>query len=192
MLNRSFSWLGPFALGAAAMYLLDPDRGGRRRALVRDKAIWAARKTRDGAAAVGCDLQNRAIGAVSELRSGFANDTASDAVIDARVRAELGRVSSHPGSISTVSTNGCVTLSGPILGSEYNQVLRAIGAVRGVCDVTDNLDVYESADGVPALQGGSVRPGQTWLRGSWAPTTQLAAAAAGLAAAAYIRNQRAH
>src|SRR5918996_1588515 len=106
MLNRSFSWLGPFALGAAAMYLLDPDRGGRPRALIRDKAIWAGRKTRDGAAALGCDLQNRAIGAVSELRSGFANDTASDNVIDARVRAELGRVSSHPGAISTVSTNG--------------------------------------------------------------------------------------
>jgi hypothetical protein len=191
MLNRSYSWLGVFAAGAAAMYFLDPDRGARRRALVRDKAIWAARKTRDGAAAVSCDLQNRAIGAVSEVRGLFDRAPADDSVIAARVRAELGRVSSHPGAIATMANNGCVILSGPILSSEHSLVMRAIRGVRGVCDVEDQLDIHQSAEGVPALQGGSLRPGQTWLRGAWSPSTQLAAAVAGVAAAAYARS-RAH
>ena len=36
-------------VGAASMFLLDPERGARRRAVVRDKAVWAGRKTRDAA-----------------------------------------------------------------------------------------------------------------------------------------------
>src|SRR5919108_1006785 len=188
MLNRSYSWLGAFAAGAATMYFLDPDRGARRRALARDKAIWASRKTRDGAAALSCDLQNRAVGAVSEVRGMFDRSPVDDEVLDARVRAELGRVSSHPGAIMTLANNGCVVLSGPILASEHDQVVRAVGNVHGVCELTDELDVYQSSDGVPALQGGSIRPGQTWLRGSWSPTTQFAAAVAGVAAVAYLRS----
>jgi hypothetical protein len=191
MLNRSYSWLGPMALGAAAMYFLDPDRGARRRALVRDKAIWAARKTRDGAAALGCDLQNRVIGAAAEVRGMLDRGPVDDSVLDARVRAELGRVSSHPGAIATFSSNQCVTLSGPILASEHDSVVRAIRGVRGVEDVIDTLQVHESADSVPALQGGSVRPGQTWLRGSWSPATQLAAGLAAAGALTYARSARA-
>lgn len=192
MVNRSYAVLGALAAGAAAMYFFDPNRGARRRAMVRDRAIWAARKTRDGAAALSCDLQNRATGAVSEVRGLFDRAPVDDEVLDARVRAELGRVSSHPGAIMTLARNGCVALSGPILASEHDQVVRAIGHVRGVCEVSDELNVYQSSEGVPALQGGSIRPGQTWLRGSWAPTTQLAAAVAGAAAVAYLRSSRAH
>jgi hypothetical protein len=192
MANRSLLWLGPIALGAAAMYLLDPARGARRRALIRDKALWASRKTRDGAAALACDVQNRVRGAISETRGLFERTRADDSVLEARVRAELGRVSSHPGAIATFSSNGTITLSGPILASERDRVLRAIGGVRGVENVIADLEVHETAGSVPALQGGSVRPGQTWLRGSWSPTTQAAAALAAAGALAYVRSVRAH
>jgi hypothetical protein len=37
---KTLFWLG---LGAAAMYLLDPEQGRRRRALMRDQAIKARR-----------------------------------------------------------------------------------------------------------------------------------------------------
>ena len=39
--------LGGIGIGAALMYLLDPDRGRRRRALVRDKAVHFARVSGD-------------------------------------------------------------------------------------------------------------------------------------------------
>jgi hypothetical protein len=41
-------WLG---LGAAAMYLMDPDQGRRRRALARDKMTKARRAIRERASA---------------------------------------------------------------------------------------------------------------------------------------------
>ena len=43
---RTLLWLG---LGAAAMYLLDPDQGRRRRARVQDKMAQARRAIRERA-----------------------------------------------------------------------------------------------------------------------------------------------
>jgi hypothetical protein len=36
------TFIGGMGVGASLMYMLDPDRGSRRRALVRDKIISAA------------------------------------------------------------------------------------------------------------------------------------------------------
>jgi Flp pilus assembly protein TadB len=60
--------VGAFALGALAMYLLDPVQGNRRRALIRDKTYSAARKTRKLADAASTDVANRAKGMAAELR----------------------------------------------------------------------------------------------------------------------------
>lgn len=57
------------AVGAGLMYLLDPIAGGRRRALVRDKATKWARKTGEAVDGQSRHLRNRARGLVIELRS---------------------------------------------------------------------------------------------------------------------------
>lgn len=44
---RALLWMG---LGAGAMYLLDPEQGRRRRALVRDQIVRARRGIRERAA----------------------------------------------------------------------------------------------------------------------------------------------
>jgi hypothetical protein len=49
-------------LGAGLMYLLDPQAGRRRRALVRDKAVSLAREVEDAAGVVTQDMKNRAQG----------------------------------------------------------------------------------------------------------------------------------
>jgi hypothetical protein len=186
MQNRSMSWIAPMAVGAFAMYLLDPDRGARRRALIRDKAVWASRKTRDGAAALGCDLQNRATGLVAEMRGMLHREAVDDRRLEARVRTELGRVSSHPGALAVFASGGHITLSGPILANEHDLVCRAVSSVRGVTSVSDVLDVHDEPGSIPALQGeGSIRPGQRWMIGGWSPTAQLVAALAGAGAIAY-------
>lgn len=60
--------LGALALGALAMYLLDPQQGNRRRAVVRDKLYSVSRKSKLRAQAKSRDLANRAKGVVYEAR----------------------------------------------------------------------------------------------------------------------------
>jgi osmotically-inducible protein OsmY len=75
-----------------------------------------------------------------------------------RIRAELARVVSHPRAIEvSVLHEGCVSLSGPILSSEADAALAAVAGMRGVATVEDNLERHDSAEGVPALQGGYLR-----------------------------------
>ncbi len=63
------AWIGGMAVGALAMYVFDPQRGRRRRALARDKAIHAAHVAGDRFGATSRDLRNRAQGLVAETRS---------------------------------------------------------------------------------------------------------------------------
>lgn len=168
-------------VGAASMFLLDPDRGARRRALVRDKAVWASRKTRDAAEATRRDVGNRLTGLQARVRNQFAHDAADDATLHARVRAALGRVTSHPRAISVNVMNGVVTLTGDVLEAEASAVESATAGVRGVDSVRCDLRTYASADGIPSLQGGGNGSAgwSSWVSpDNWSPTA--CAACAGL------------
>ncbi len=52
--------------GAALMYFLDPDRGRRRRALVRDKAVALSNDASEAISGTAEDLSNRAYGIMAE------------------------------------------------------------------------------------------------------------------------------
>jgi len=163
------------ALGGVLMYYLDPEHGRRRRAKVGDRLVHL-RTELDGAVDVGGrDLRNRIRGAVAEARSRFRAEEVSDDVLEARVRSALGRVCSHPGSVTVASRSGRVELHGPILADEVDAVLDAVRSVRGVREVVNGLTVYEKVDAVPGLQGGD-RPrtgGPLGLRReSWPPATR--------------------
>lgn len=56
------------ALGAGLMFVLDPAQGRRRRALIRDKAIHAAKEISRYVEGKSRDLSNRAQGAVAKAR----------------------------------------------------------------------------------------------------------------------------
>ena len=179
------SWVCGVGVGAGLVFLLDPDRGSRRRALIRDKVVRAGRTSRNAVDATGRDLGNRMTGLMAGARVMFENDTADDRVIEQRVRAELGRITSHPRAIVVRVNDSVVTLTGDVLGSELSGVLRGAAGVRGVNFVQNNMTVHPSADGIPALQGASARPDQwtTWLREGWSPSAMLLAGTATAAAA---------
>ena len=144
---------GGLGLGAALMYVLDPERGRRRRALVRDKAVKATRKAGDSLGAHSRDWKNRAKGVAAEVSSLTRKEDASDPVLEERVRAEIGRVVSTPGAIEVVSLGGIVTLSGAALASEVDDLISALRGVRGVEDVQNRLEMHATVDDLPALQG---------------------------------------
>jgi hypothetical protein len=57
------------AAGAGLMFVLDPERGRRRRALIRDKVTSMARRTGDAVDGQSRHVVNRARGLVIEMRS---------------------------------------------------------------------------------------------------------------------------
>ena len=152
-MKKGAALVGGVGLGAALMYFFDPDRGKRRRALVRDKFEAAGNKASCYAGKMGRDIRNRAYGMASETKSLFRHEDVTDEVLVDRVRARLGRYPVHIGSIDVGAHNGVVTLSGPILAREEPQVLRATRFVRGVKEVNNQLAVHADAGNIPALQG---------------------------------------
>ena len=56
-------------VGAALMYLFDPEEGNRRRTMLRDKATSMSNKAQDAMSGRVQDLSNRAKGLLHETRS---------------------------------------------------------------------------------------------------------------------------
>lgn len=52
--------------GVGLMYFLDSNRGGRRRALVRDKAVGLSNDASEAISGTAADLSNRAYGIMAE------------------------------------------------------------------------------------------------------------------------------
>src|SRR5947207_3403694 len=115
--------MGGFGLGAAAMYILDPDRGRRRRAAVVDKFAGSLNQLGDAAEVAARDLINRARGVAAESWGLLHTSHADDVVLEQRVRSKMGRVTSHTGAIAVTVDNGTVTLRGPMLASEVDRII---------------------------------------------------------------------
>jgi len=171
-------------IGASLMYLLDPVGGARRRAIVRDQFVHAGHLIGDCADATRRDVSNRTAGAIARMRGARRHDLVDDAVLVERVRAQLGRMVSHPRAIDVEAIDGIVTLRGPILQSEVSRLCNAVARVPGVKELVDELDAHETAENIPALQGGSELPSM-WNR-QWSPTTQLVTALAATAGVGLI------
>lgn len=172
--------IGGALAGAGLMFLLDPDRGTRRRALLRDRAARARHKLGDGIEATARDVGNRARGSAAALRSRFRKEDVDDEVLHERVRSAIGRAVSHPGAIAVTAWEGRVTLQGPVLEHELDDLLRDVRRVRGVSEVDNQLEVHREAGGVPALQGGRSRESRPDVaQDNWAPATRVTMGAVG-------------
>jgi hypothetical protein len=134
------------------------------------------------------DLANRTRGFVFETRGWLSEGSVDDARLLKRVRARLGRATSHPRAIDVAVQEGQVILRGPILAAEVQDLLSTVARVRGVQSVLNELDAHDSAEHVPALQGGIRRVGHRFdlMQRNWAPATRALAGAAALAASGLV------
>jgi hypothetical protein len=179
-------------IGTGLMYLLDPDRGKRRRALLRDKLVWLQTKTGDCIEVTARDLSNRASGIAASIQSRFTSEDVNDDVLVERVRAKLGRIVSHPGAIEVTAQSGNVTLSGPILEDEVTDLLSCVKWLPGIKELNNNLEVHEEGSNHPALQGERERQGHQFefLQENWSPAARLVAGLAGASLAVYGGTRR--
>lgn len=192
VLHDRVNMLTGLGVGVGMMYLLDPERGRRRRALLRDQVAHAARVTGDAAGVISRDMAHRTSGTVAMLRGPFRREAVDDTVLADRVRARLGRVVSHPHAVAVAATDGIVTLRGPILQHEVKPLLKAVAKIAGVRDVVNELEEHKEAAGVSLLQGGSTPAEQRpdILQRHWAPATRFMVGTGGAALATYGLSRR--
>lgn len=164
--------------GAGLMYLLDPDLGNRRRALVRDQLVRARHLTEDAMDATSRDVRNRARGVVAELRSRLVPEDVTDDVLQERVRARLGQTVRYARSIETLVADGVVMLRGPVLADDVARVVRRVGQVPGVRAVDNRLESHTEPGDVPGLQGAQRSSGSgevhELMQGQLSPAARLA------------------
>jgi uncharacterized membrane protein len=191
-MNKGMALISGLSLGCGLMYFLDPDRGRRRRAVVRDKLAASGHRLSRELGKARRDLEHRAEGLEAQAKQavkGVFNlqEEVDDDVLVARVRARIGRLASHPHAIEVFAYRGVVTLRGPVLKDEVDELLRTVASVRGIKEVRDHLEIHDNADGVPKLQGNGRRRGERseLLQTSWTPALRVLAGMGGGALTIY-------
>ncbi|MFB3813316.1 MAG: hypothetical protein ACE14L_04320 [Terriglobales bacterium] len=151
--GRGFALLTGIAYGAGMMYLVDPDMGRHRRALIRDKMVRAVHDARWWANKQVRNALFNLRGEVSELRANITEGRIEDRRLEERVRAQIGHVVSHPGPLEVAARDGHVTIRGPVLVGERKHIEDHLSQTRGVRDWTLDIREEREAGSTPGLQG---------------------------------------
>jgi BON domain-containing protein len=161
---RGILMLGCTGLGAGMMFVLDPRLGRRRRALVRDKAQAYWRRMGKFISETARDARQRTYGLFVETRTQLRGaEVPEDTVLVARVRAQMGHVVSHAGTIDVTAHQGRVTLSGSIPAREVEKLLSAVASVAGVTAVVNRLEVnHITTSAAGERRDNATRVGDGW------------------------------
>lgn len=167
------------AIGAAAMYLLDPDKGRRRRAMARDKLQRFANDSLKLAHQATRDARHRLQGVNARIGQCVSPEGGVDELrLIERARSALGRCVTHPHAIQVGARGSTIVLSGPVLRHEIGELLSVVRGVPGVGAVENHLDAHDTDDGVPSLQGTGRARGNGGPR-TWTPALRLTALVGG-------------
>ncbi len=178
-----FAFLIGLLGGAALMYLFDPERGAARRAFLRDQANQMAESASESMEATATRLQNEAKTQVNQAADSLESaskqarsqakdsveetekrvrEAVSDTALTAQVQVEIARSLRAPGAVDVSVNDSTVTLSGRILASEAQALVKKIQAMPGVRAVENHLELHdapESADSEPNNLDADAVPG---------------------------------
>ncbi len=192
-MRRYSTLLAAFGLGMSTMYIFDPTKGLRRRAIFKDKVSHIARQTQDAMDVAVRDLVHRTQGVIASARGFFEREEVIDEVLVARVRAKIGRWVSHPHAIKVNVRRGRIILSGVLLNHEVSPLISAVRKVRGVRGVENHLEPHRADEKISSLQGGEIRRGHHQIdvfQKNWSPASRLIVGVMGGFLGMYALNQR--
>jgi len=133
------------ALGAAAAYLADPDRGKARRSQLSDQAVARSWSVADDLGGRAMDAARQAKGEVIEQAKGALPDRPEPdaALLQQRIQSEvLGRRTDVGGVVLRIDGPGVVALKGTVgTADTERELLTQVAAVDGVSEVTSELTV---------------------------------------------------
>ena len=135
--------VGVGAAAAAAMYLLDPDRGRSRRAKLSDQAAALARKAEEKTRAQAEYQKGVVQGLAHDLTEPFRSEPEfDDETLRQKVKSEaIGRWDGPKNDVQVDVDNGVVTLKGNIDAEKVDRLIRLVKGVPGVASVNDQLSV---------------------------------------------------
>jgi osmotically-inducible protein OsmY len=134
------------ALGAGVMYLLDPDKGRRRRSVLGDKVNKARHSAQDAVTRTARDAANRTRGLVHEQKKRRSQEEVPDDVLVSRVRSEMGHVVERPSEVTVTALGGRVTLSGTVRDEEIEALTKHVAKLPGVAGVENRLNAAQTTD----------------------------------------------
>lgn len=140
--NTGLLLLGGLGLGASLLLLLGA-RKGSQADTSRPKTLTQVR--------------DWARGFMTETGDRFRRRTVSDATLVAQAQSRLNRLVSRPSAIEITANQGQLTLSGPVLDREHEDLLASVASIRGVKEVVNRLDVQERTT---TIMGAEDRPAQ--------------------------------
>lgn len=168
--------LTSLGLGAGLMYFYDPQLGNRRRALVRDKINSLVNSVDDSVDVAMDDMRNRARGVLAELSAKLSDQGAPDWILEERARTNLGRLARRSSAVQVQADGGRIYLRGPILREDVDDIVKTAARTRGVHGVENQLQVFDTPEDIPALQGPPSPKRQAlpeWQQGNWSPAMRL-------------------
>ena len=180
-------------LGAGLMYFFDPQHGARRRAMVRDKANRLVNDMDESIEKALEDSRNRARGVLSEMTAKLSDQGAPDWILEERVRSNLGRMARHSRGVTVTADGGRIILSGPVLREDEDAIVKTAMRTRGVHGVENQLQVFDSPESIPALQGepsAQRQPRPDWAQRNWSPSTRLLSSVGGSLLTLYGMSRR--
>ncbi len=152
--RHSAAFLVGAAIGSVLVYFFDPYRGNYRRAKFKDKSLKFKKSSVSLAERQLKNVRNQFRGFTYGLKNLFIDQgPVENSVLEARIRSKIGRKISHAHAVKVNVIDGNVTLSGPILRREVNQVLACARTVSGVKKLVNKLEPHERAGNIPELQG---------------------------------------
>jgi osmotically-inducible protein OsmY len=131
------------AIGAALVYFFDPQRGARRRAMARDKALAFFRSLGSDAARFGHKASSDVSGQKQEVahRQEVQKDV-DDQTLKAKIESEVFQPADAPkGEVNVNVENGVVHLRGQVEPELIDDLEQRLRAVQGVRDVENLLHV---------------------------------------------------
>ncbi|HLG17882.1 MAG TPA: BON domain-containing protein [Blastocatellia bacterium] len=151
-MRKGLILLTGLGLGAGLMYMLDPDRGKRRRAYARDKFDRLRHRAEHAVGKTKRHTMNRIHGVIAGLKAFSRHEAPSDDVLAERVRSRMGRAVARPHAIEIKAARGRVTLRGRITANEADALLKCVSMVPGVAGVDNKLEVFAWSDEAPVVE----------------------------------------
>jgi len=174
--------LTTIGLGAGLMYFMDPQQGPRRRAMVRDKANRFVNNIDESIEKAVEDTRNRTRGVLSEMTAKLSDQGAPDWILEERVRSNLGRTARHARGVTVTADGGRIYLTGPVLREDEDAIVKTAMRTRGVHGVENQLQIFDSPESIPSLQGEPSplrQPRLDWQQRNWSPATRLLSSVGG-------------